>query len=414
MLAKENNSTPVWRNRMPLPLFALLVCVFGVGTAEYVIAGLLPEVGSDLSVSVSSAGLLVTAYAVGVVVGGPLLTAATTRVDRKRLMIALMALFTAGNVLAAAAPGYGVLMAARVVSALAHATMFAVAVVVAVQSVPPEKQGRAVAQVAAGLNLATVLGVPLGTLLGEQYGWRSTFWAVSAVAVLGTLMVVVLIPATHTDGAAPATALRDEVAVFGRPQVLLAIVMTVLGQTGAFTAYTYLATMLTDTTGFSSGAVTALLLVYGVGSLAGNLLGGRLADRSLMPALCGMLIALPLSLVLLGVTLGGKAVVPVTVFVFGAAAFAITPALQARLLGAATGAPTLALSVNISAFQVANALGSWLGGVVIDSSFGMDGVTWTAASVSLLALPVALFAMRLDRRPAGQGTEAAEQAAVSS
>ncbi|MBT2413695.1 MFS transporter [Streptomyces sp. ISL-12] len=383
---------------MPLPLFALLVCVFGVGTAEYVIAGLLPQVGSDLSVTVSSAGLLVTAYALGVVFGGPLLTALTTRFDRKRLMIALMAVFTAGNLLAAVAPGYGVLMVARVVSALAHATLFAVAVVVAVGSVPAEKQGRAVAQVAAGLNLATVLGVPLGTLLGEHYGWRSTFWAVSAVAVIGILLIVALVPATHTGGGAPASNLRDEVAALGRPQVALAIVMTVLGQTGAFTAYTYLATMLTDATGFSTGVVTALLLVYGVGSLAGNLLGGRLADRSLMPSLCGMLIALPVSLVLLGLTLESKAVVPVTVFVFGAAAFAITPALQARLLGAASGAPTLALSVNISAFQIANALGSWLGGVVIDSTLGMDGVSWIAALVSLLALPVALYAMRSDRR----------------
>lgn len=402
---------------MPLPLFALLVCVFGVGTAEYVIAGLLPQVGSDLSVTVSSAGLLVTAYALGVVFGGPLLTALTTRFDRKQLMVALMAVFTAGNLLAAAAPGYGVLMVARVISALAHATLFAVAVVVAVGSVPAEKQGRAVAQVAAGLNLATVLGVPLGTLLGERYGWRSTFWAISAVAVLGILLIIALVPATHKGDGAPATNLRDEVAAFGRPQVVLAIVMTVLGQTGAFTAYTYLATMLTDATNFSAGAVTALLLVYGVGSLAGNLLGGRLADRSLMPSLCGMLIALPVSLVLLGLTLESKAVVPVTVFVFGAAAFAITPALQARLLGAASGAPTLALSVNISAFQIANALGSWLGGVVIDSALGMDGVAWIAALVSLLALPVALHALRSDRRgertPTGEPVPA-EQAGTAS
>lgn len=385
---------------MPLPLSALLVCVFGVGTAEYVIAGLLPNVASDVAISVPSAGLLVTAYAIGVVVGGPLITALTTRVERKTLLLALMTVFTLGNILAAVAPGYGVLMAARVISSLAHATLFAVALVVAVNSVAPDKQGRAVAQVAAGLNMATVLGVPLGTLLGEQLGWRSTFWAVSAVALVGTALIAVFIPtARSTEGAvAPdTTSLRAEMSVFARPQVLLAIAMTVLGQTGAFTAFTYLATMLTDTTGFSGTAVTVLLLVYGVGSLAGNLIGGRLADRSLMRSLCGMLIALPLALVLLGLTLNSKPAATIAVFVFGAAAFAITPALQARLLGAASGAPTLAVSVNISAFQLANAFGAWIGGLVIGSSLGAGGVNWIAAVISFLALPVAIHALRSDR-----------------
>ncbi|MFD7788514.1 MFS transporter [Streptomyces nojiriensis] len=392
---------------MPLPLFALLVCVFGVGTAEYVIAGLLPNVASDVAVSVPSAGLLVTAYAVGVVVGGPLITALTTRVERKTLMLTLMTVFTLGNVLAAVAPGYGVLMVARVISSLAHATLFAVALVVAIQSVPAEKQGRAVAQVAAGLNLATVLGVPLGTLLGEEFGWRSTFWAVAAVALVGTLLIVAFIPAARAgaDAVAPdTTTLRAEVSVFARPQVLLAIAITVLGQTGAFTAFTYLATMLTDTTGFSGTAVTVLLLVYGIGSLAGNLIGGRLADRSLMKSLCGMLVALPLALVVLGLTLHNKAAVSVAVFVFGAAAFAITPALQARLLGAAAGAPTLAVSANISAFQLANAFGAWIGGLVIGSSLGATGVNWVAAVISLLALPLAVHALRSDRRAAGAAT----------
>ncbi|MFD6529319.1 MFS transporter [Streptomyces sp. NPDC060184] len=394
---------------MPLPLFSLLVCVFGVGTAEYVIAGLLPNIATDVDVSVPSAGLLVTAYAVGVVIGGPLITALTTRVERKTLMLALMAIFTLGNVIAALAPGYTVLLVARVVSSLAHATLFAVALVVAVNSVAPEKQGRAVAQVAAGLNLATVLGVPLGTLLGEQFGWRSAFWAVSGVALAGTALIALFIPTAREaeGGVAPdTTSLRAEVSVFARPQVLLAIGMTVLGQTGAFTAFTYLATMLTDTTGFSGTSVTVLLLVYGVGSLVGNLVGGRLADRSLMASLCGMLVALPLALVVLGLTLDSKPAVSVAVFVFGAAAFAITPALQARLLAAASGAPTLAVSVNISAFQLANAFGAWIGGLVIGSSLGADGVTWTAAAVSLLALPVAVLALRHDRRggrPKGAG-----------
>ena len=391
---------------MPLPLFALMLCVFSVGTAEYVISGILPELAGDLGVSLASAGLLITAYALAVVIGGPVLTVLTTRVQRRPLMLGLMVLFIAGNLLAAAAPNYEVLMVARVLSALTHSTFFAVSIVVASVLAAPGQQASALAKVALGLNLATVLGVPLGTIVGQQFGWRSTFLAVAAVSALATALVLVAVKVPPTDSAASA---RSELKVFANKDVRSAILMTALSQAGVFAVFTFIAPLLTDVTGYSATAVTVLLLVFGVGSAVGNLVGGKLADRALLPSLVWLLVALVGVLALFYFTAGNKVLAAITLFVFGAAAFSIIPGLQARILSAATEAPTLAIAVNISAFQIANALGAYLGSQVLDLGWSVRSTTLVGSAVTVLGLAMAVYTLLRERTPR---TAEAEPAAV--
>ncbi|MFC0865918.1 MFS transporter [Sphaerimonospora cavernae] len=371
-----------------------MLCVFGVGTSEFVIAGILPGLAGDLGVDIPTAGLLVTAYALGVVIGGPVVTIATGRISRKTLLLALMAVFIAGNILAALSPNFGILMITRVLAALTHSTFVAVGIVLAVGMAAPGKEASAVAKVSLGLNLATVLGVPLGTLIGERYDWRATFWAVAAITLLATILVAAVVSGADAPGGTAGSELK----VLGNRQVQLAIAMTVLGSAGFGTVFTYISPLLTDVTGFSVDAVAVLLVLFGVGSALGSLLGGKLADRALMPAITGLLLALTLVLVLIGIAAPFQVVTAVLVFVFGVMSFAIIPGLQTRIFNAAVGAPTLALAVNISAFQLANAAGSWLGGRVVDSSFGLR---WTAAAgalVTVLGLALGVIELLRDRR----------------
>lgn len=379
---------------MTLPLFALMLCVFSVGTVEYVISGILPALAGDLNVSIPQAGMLITAYALAVVIGGPILTIATTRLGRRQLMIWLMVLFVVGNLIAFMAPNYWVLLVARVLSALTHSTFFAVAIVVASALAEPGKQASALAKVALGLNLATVLGVPLGTVVGQQFGWRATFLAVALVSAVATVLVLaaVRVPATERPTSAAA-----ELKVFSKREVQLAILMTALSQAGVFTVFTYVAPLLTQVTGYPEAAITVLLLVFGVGSVVGNFVGGRLADRSLMRSLAWLLTALAAVLLLFYLTVVNKPLAAVTLFVFGAAAFSIIPGLQARLLGSASGAPTLAVAVNISAFQIANAFGAYLGGEVINVGLPIRLVTVAGAAVTACGLLMALYTIRRDR-----------------
>jgi DHA1 family inner membrane transport protein len=389
---------------MPLPLFALMLCVFSVGTAEYVISGILPELAGDLGVSLASAGLLITAYALAVVIGGPVLTVLTTRVQRRPLMLGLMVLFIAGNLLAAVAPNYEVLMAARVLSALTHSTFFAVSIVVASVLAAPGQQASALAKVALGLNLATVLGVPLGTIIGQQFGWRSTFLAVAAVSAIATALVLLAVKVPPTDSTASA---RSELKVFANKDVRMAILMTALSQAGVFAVFTFIAPLLTEVTGYSATAVTVLLLVFGVGSAIGNLVGGKLADRALLPSLVWLLVALVGVLALFYFTAGNKVLAAITLFVFGAAAFSIIPGLQARILSAATDAPTLAIAVNISAFQIANALGAYLGSQVLDFGWSVRSTTLVGSAVTVAGLAMAVYTLLRERSPRPATTEAA-------
>lgn len=380
---------------MPAALLALAISAFGIGTTEFVIMGLLPEVAADFGVSIPSAGLLISGYALGVVVGAPLLTALASRVPRKTVLAALMGLFIAGNVLSALAPGYGLLMTGRVVAALSHGAFFGVGSVVAASLVAPAKQASAIALMFTGLTVANVLGVPAGTALGQAFGWRSTFWVVSALGVAGAVGILALVPRQEPD---PGAGLRGELAVFRRPQVWLALVMTALGFAGVFASFTYIAPMMTEVAGFSGSAVTWLLVLFGAGLFAGNLLGGKAADRKLMPSLYVILTALALVLVAFVFTAHAKVPAAITIVLFGAAGFATVPPLQARVMAKAEGAPALASAANIAAFNLGNAGGAWLGGQAIDAGLGYTAPSWIGAVLAAAGLAVAVVSGLLDRR----------------
>ncbi|WP_039785378.1 MFS transporter [Herbaspirillum huttiense] len=382
---------------MPIALWALTISAFAIGTTEFVIMGLLPEVATNLGVSLSSAGLLVTGYALGVFVGAPLVTATTGRLPRKTLLIALMVVFVIGNLACAIAPGYVTLMIGRVVASFAHGAFFGVGSVVATSLVPKEKQASAIALMFTGLTVANVLGVPFGTWLGQSYGWRATFWAVTVIGVIALAATAVLVP--RSQGGEEAD-FGKEVRVLMRPQVMLGLLMTVLGFGGVFAAFTYIAPILTDISGFPASAVSPILLLFGLGLVIGNLAGGKLADRKLMATLLGSLVLLAVVLVLFGLTNENKIAAIIGVGLMGMAAFATVPPLQMRVLEKATGAPNLASSANIAAFNLGNAAGAWLGGVTIDHGPGLHAVPYVAALLPLAGIAVALVSWKMDARPA--------------
>ncbi|NJP47283.1 MFS transporter [Actinacidiphila epipremni] len=379
---------------MPLALLALAIGAFGIGTTEFVPIGLLPQVADDFGVSVPTAGFLVTGYALGVAAGAPPMTALGTKITRKRMLVLLMGVFTAGNLISAAAPDFGVMLAGRVVTSLAHGAFFGIGSVVAAELVAPAKRAGAIAAMFTGLTVANVLGVPLGTFVGQGAGWRATFVVVAGLGVLGMIGVAALVP----DLPRPAgVSLRHEVAVLRNPQVLLALGMTVLGFGGVFAALTYLAPMMTDVTGYSDGGVTWLLVLLGLGMVAGNLAGGRFADRRLMPALVTSLGGLAVVLGLFAFTAHDKAAAAGTVFAVGALGMSTTPPLQKRVLDQAAGAPTLASAANIGAFNLGNALAAWLGGLVVSAGHSYATANWVGAGLAGGALLLALWSLALER-----------------
>lgn len=384
---------------MPLALYALTAGAFGIGVTEFVIMGLLIQVGADLGVSIPSAGLLISGYALGVVVGAPVMTIATARWPRKTVLLALMAVFTIGNAACALAPDYWTLMAARVLTAFAHGTFFGVGSVVATTLVAPNKKASAIAVMFTGLTVANILGVPFGTWLGQGFGWRSTFWAVTAVGVVAFAIIAAFVP---KDKAAPEpSTLRDDLAVLGRRPVLVGLLTTVLSWVGVFAVFTYIAPMLTKLAGFPDAAVSPILLVFGAGLVGGNLLGGKLADKWLMPSLFGTLFVLAVVLVLMTFATHNQVAIVVFVGLLGAAGFATVPPLQMWVLEKASGAgQSLASSFNIAAFNLGNAIGAWLGGAVIDHGPGLGAIPWIAGLVPLAALALALFNQWLDSRQA--------------
>ncbi|MDZ4368409.1 MAG: MFS transporter [Afipia sp.] len=384
---------------MPLALYALTAGAFGIGVTEFVIMGLLIQLGADLGVSIPSAGLLISGYALGVVVGAPVMTIATARWPRKTVLLALMAVFTIGNAACALAPDYWTLMAARVLTAFAHGTFFGVGSVVATTLVAPNKKASAIAVMFTGLTVANILGVPFGTWLGQGFGWRSTFWAVTAVGIVAFAIIAAFVP---KDKAAPEpSTLRDDLAVLGRRSVLVGLVTTVLSWVGVFAVFTYIAPMLTKLAGFPDAAVSPILLVFGAGLVGGNLLGGKLADKWLMPSLFGTLFVLAVVLVLMTFATHNQIAIVVFVGLLGAAGFATVPPLQMWVLEKASGAgQSLASSFNIAAFNLGNAIGAWLGGAVIDHGPGLGAIPWIAGLVPLAALALALFNQWLDSRHA--------------
>jgi MFS transporter, DHA1 family, inner membrane transport protein len=382
---------------MPAAVLALTAGAFGIGTTEFLIMGLLLQVAADMQVSVSAAGLLISGYALGVFVGAPILTLATRRMPRKAVLLSLMAIFTFGNAACALAPDYGMLMAARILTSLAHGTFFGVGSVVATSLVTEDKRASAIATMFIGLTVATLLGVPFGAWFGLMLGWRAAFWAVTAIGVVAFAVLIVLVPG-DVGGNEKATSLREELAVVGRPQVLLGLVMTVFGFAGLFVVVTYVQPILTRLTGFSEAAVSPILLVFGVGLSIGNVAGGRLADRGLGRALIGTLAALALVLVALAAVLSIKGLAVAFIFLLGIAAFATVAPLQLRVLEAAgVEGRTLASSLNIAAFNLGNALGAWAGGLTIDHGLGLAALPLVAAAITVAGLLLSLWSLHLDR-----------------
>lgn len=383
---------------MPLPVLSLMLVVFSFTTGEFVIAGILPEVAADLSVSVPSAGLLVTAYAVGMIVGGPVVTVLTVKVARNRLIVGLITVSVLANLCSTVAPTFGTLLVARFAAGLVIATFFAVAIATATSTAAPGKEASTVAKVTLGMNLGLILGTPIGTIIGQNFGWRATFATLATFTLVALAMVLRFVPAQPAmPQSAQAAAITDELRIFSRRDVRLAIALTAVGNVGVVTVFTYIAPLLTDISGFSSGAIPTLLLVYGVGAVTGNFLGGWLADKALMPSIAGLLTALAAVLTLFWLVSDHPVMSAVLTFILGALAFAIIPGMQTRVLTVASAAPTLAVAVNASGFQLAAAFAGWLGGRVIDSPLGLRSLYLVAAVLTLGGLGIAAHILRGDR-----------------
>ncbi|GAA4097212.1 MFS transporter [Actinomadura miaoliensis] len=381
---------------MPLLVFSLMLVVFGLTTGEFVIAGILPDVARELSVSVPAAGLLVSAYALGMIVGGPVVTTLTARLPRRPLIAGLVATSIVGNTASALAPTYPVLLAARFLAGLVVATFFAVAISTAVSTAPAGRQASTVARLTLGMNLGIVAGTPLGTFIGHNLGWRATFAAVAAFSAAALALVLRSMP----DQPAPAVgSLVGELRVFTGRDVMLAIALTAAGNLGVVTVFSFLAPLATDVSGFSDEAVPLLLLVYGTGAVLGNFLGGWLADKALMPSLAGLLTVLAGALAVGWPASGHRVSAAVLWFLLGVLAFAIIPGMQTRVVATAQAAPTLAVAVNASGFQLAAAFAGWLGGRLIDGP-GPRSIYPVAAALTVAGLLIALHALRSDRRPA--------------
>ncbi|WP_112133190.1 MFS transporter [Glycomyces dulcitolivorans] len=370
-------------------LAGFVLLVFCTGSAEYLVSGVLPQLAADARVDIATAGQTVTAYALGVAVGGPIVTVLTARLPRKGLALGLAGVFIAGTVLTVMAPGFGWIIVGRVVSACSQATLFAIALTASATALGAEKAGRAIAIVASGLTAATVLGVPLGALLGSGSGWRQPFGVIAAAAVVGLGLLAWAMPRTPR----PETGVADEIRTLLRAPVLLAVATTVVGFAGVGIVFTYLVPLLTDVTGLAAGAVPALLLAYGVGGFAGNLVAGRLADLALGRTLAGVLVALVAVLAAFPLAAGQAWAAVVLVLVLGLLSSAIIAPLQSLVLRHAGAAPTLSLAVNVGAFNLANAIGAALGGAVVAAGL-LRWEGWFGAGFAVLGLVLAAVALR--------------------
>ncbi len=378
--------------RINPPLVALAIGAFGIGVTEFAPMGMLPGIASDLGVSIPAAGLLVSAYAIGVLIGAPLMTLTTGKIPRRYLLIGLMAIFTLGNLMSALATDYTSLLIARVVTSLNHGAFFGVGSVVAASLVAPDKRAGAVAAMFMGLTLATIGGVPLAAWFGELLGWRTAFWGIAGLGVVTMLALWFALPNVElpkSDG------VLAEIRVLGRGPVLAALALTVVGSSAMFTVFTYIAPILSTQTHASTGFITAMLVLYGVGLTLGNMWGGKAADRSIDRTLIVSLGALILVLLAFTVVMRWPLPAAVAILIWGIASFAIVPPLQMRVMEAAKDAPNLASAVNIGAFNLGNAVGAALGGAVISAGLGYPAISLAGAAMAALGLLMVLvFAWR--------------------
>jgi MFS transporter, DHA1 family, inner membrane transport protein len=380
---------------MPLPLLALAVAAFGIGTTEFVIMGLLPDVARDLAVSIPAAGMLVSAYALGVTIGAPIVAIAIANVPRKAALMRLIGIFIVGNLLCALAPNYAILMAARIVTAFCHGAFFGIGSVVAAGLVAPNRRAQAIALMFTGLTLANVLGVPLGTALGQVAGWRATFWVVTGIGVLAALALRVCLPAKIEMQRA---SLVHEFSVMKDPQVLMVLGMSVLASASLFSVFTYITPILEDVTGFRPHEVTFVLLLFGLGLTVGSTLGGKLADWKLMRSLLGFLASIGVTLAVFAVAMHNPIAAMATIFVWGILAFAIVPPLQMLIVDRASHAPNLASTLNQGAFNLGNAGGAWLGGIAISAGAPLTSLPWLGVAMACAAFALTLVSAQIDRR----------------
>lgn len=439
--------------RLPLIIWAMVVGAFAMGADEFIVAGVLQEIASDLQVTIGAVGLFESAYALGVAIGAPLFVAIGARVSRPRMLLATAAVFVLGNLVAALGPTYGVIMAGRVISAMAHGAFLGIAAVFAADLVPAQMKGRAIAIVFTGLTASTVLGAPIGAAIGRALGWRATFWSLVLMGLVTLVGLLVMLPRrarsthggqdehaahashaehtahsaqggqgehaahvpaaadlegldahalAHLGGAGQAAPLGQQIQALRRPAVWVSLLMTLLSYGGVFTSYVYLAPQLTEVAGFDAAWVTPLFLLFGVGLFIGNTIGGRLADRYGIAAVVATVAALVLALFAMTWAIQGQATAIVGLLLYGVAAFAVVAPLQLRVMAEAGDAPDIASAANISAFTLGSALGIWLGGWAIDAGLGLASVNWVGGLISLSGLALALISWRwLDRGQAG-------------
>ncbi|MFE2584923.1 MFS transporter [Streptomyces sp. NPDC059378] len=398
---------------MPLALLALAVVAFGIGTTEFATMGLLPQIADGIGVSVPHAGNLVSAYALGVVVGAPLLTGICARVPHKRLLLLLSGLFVVGNVASALAPGFGLLFAARFLAGLPHGALFGVGAVVASRLVAPERAARAVSKMFLGLTIANIVGVPAGTALGQQFGWRAAYAAVGVIGVIALVALALFVP-DQPRGAQ--SGIRHELRAMGNRQVVIGLAIAVVGFGGFFAVYSYLVPMLTNLTGISDSSTTLVLALYGVGMTLGTLVAGPLTDRALRPTLYAGLALLAAALVTFYFTVHSTVPALLTITFIGAMGSLITTPVQMLLMAKAKDAPTMAAASNHSAFNLANAGGAWLGGLAISAGWGWGSPNLVGAALAVAGLGLAVVGGLVDRSGAGSvvvtssGTEAATAA----
>ncbi|QHC25970.1 Cmx/CmrA family chloramphenicol efflux MFS transporter [Streptomyces sp. GS7] len=391
---------PADRSRLPISVYVLGLSVFALGTSEFMLSGILQPLARDLQVSIPQAGLLVSAFAIGMVVGAPVLAAATLRLPRRTTLIALLAVFGLGQAAGALAPSYAVLFASRVISALACAGFWAVGAAVAVSLVPVTARARAMAVMVGGLSIANIAGVPAGALLGQHAGWRSAFWAVAALSVVGLVGVIALVPYTAVPTGEDRPQLRRELSIYKDKQVWLALIATAMNGAAVFALFSYLSPLLTETAGLAESWVPTVLALFGVGALIGTFIGGRIADAHLFGTLFAGISASTAVLALLALTAHSPVAAVGLSLMLGVTAFTTAPALNARMFNVANAAPTLAGATTTAAFNVGNTLGPWLGGLAISAGWGYPSVAWTGAALAAVAVATTAVAFRLHRATA--------------
>jgi DHA1 family inner membrane transport protein len=382
--AKTNTN----KKSLPAALWALTISAFAIGTTEFVIVGLLPTVAQDLHITIPSAGLLVSLYAIGVAIGAPILTALTAKIPRKTLLTSIMLLFILGNGLASIAPGFYTLVIARVITGFAHGVYFSIGATIAASLVSEEKRATAIAIMFAGLTLAIVTGVPLGTVIGQHFGWRATFIGVAILGIIGLLASILLVPKNLSNGK-PAS-LKNQLKVLASKRLLLAFLMTAFGYGGTFVVFTYLSPILQQVTGFQEATVTIILLLYGIAIAIGNLIGGRVANKNPLKALLWLFSLQGIVLIIFYFTMSNQLLSIITLFFVGFLSFATVPGLQLLVVQLAErelpGTEDVASAINITAFNVGIAIGAFTGGLIVNSSLGLESTPWLGAIFLLAAI----------------------------